>query len=648
MTYAHVLAPGQIGSLEIRNRVSLSPMEKNWCDRLGNPGQMYVDYYALRARNGVGSMNFEATYIDPRGRGNLRQLGLWSDDNIPAHRRLTEAVRRYGCKTAAELNHGGRNCNTERTLLQPVGPSNVPFPMVGGHELHALSKSEIADIQRAYRDGARRAAEAGYDMITIHGAHGYLVSNFLSLVVNQRDDEYGGSDENRWRFLVEIYQTMRAEVGRSMPIGLRLSVEEEVESGYQIDYAIRLVKKLEAMGLDYIDVSTGLYESIETLIQPMDMRPGVLLPLAHRIKQAVGIPVIGAGRINDMDLAERAVAEGECDYVHMGRAFHADPEILSKSVGGRKSEVVGCIACNKCCMELFVNRPSVCTVNPAVGREAVSAPRPAARKKRVLVAGGGMAGMEAAAVAAARGHDVTLFERSDRLGGFVNVLGAPPTRKAWLRAIQDRARMMQAAGVTLHMGAEVTADTIRALRPDVVIDATGTRPFLPRYVPGWDSPMVTDYEAIAAGRAKPGREVVVIGGQTIGMGVAEQLADSGAAVTVIEASGAIAQDLEFMAQKMLQARLASSKQIRVRLKTNVEAIGSDRVTVQSGGNREVIEGVDQVVFALERMENRALADAALGGLVEELGIDYRLVGDVDFPGDTHAALLSGHRAAQAI
>lgn len=648
MSYEHIMAPGELGGLEIKNRVTLSPMEKNWCDRLGNPGQNYIDYYEMRARHGVGSMNFEATYIDPRGRGNLRQLGLWSDDNIAAHRRLNKAVQAHGCKTAAELNHGGRNCNTERTGLQPVGPSNIPFDMVGGHQLHALSKAEIADVQRAYREGARRAAEAGYDMITIHGAHGYLISNFLSHVVNQRDDEYGGSDENRWRFLIEIYEAMRDELGTSIPIGLRLSVAEEIEGGYGIDYAIRLVRKLEALGLDFIDVSTGLYESIETLIQPMDKPRGVLMPLARQIKQAVAIPVVGAGRVNDMETAEKAVAGGDCDFIHMGRAFHADPEILSKSLAGRQDDVIGCIACNKCCMELFVNRPSVCTVNPYAGRERSFALRPASGARKVMVVGGGMAGMEAAAVAAKRGHAVTLYERSDRFGGILNVLGAPATRQTWKRAIKDRKRMMEAAAVTVKMSTEATAETVRAERPDVLIVATGTRPMVPKYVPGWDRDFVTDYEKVVAGAVEPGKRVVVLGGQTIGMGVAEVLADKGSEVTVIETTGAIAQDLEFMAQKMLNARLATSNQIRVRLNTNAEEIGDGTVTVQANGERETLEDIDQVVLALEPVENRDLTNEVLDGVVDEFGIEFHAIGDCNWPGDPYAAILSGNRVASAL
>ena len=648
MDYEHVTRPGQIGSLETKNRISLSPMEKNWCDRLGNPGQNYIDYYAERAKHGVGSMNFEATYIDARGRGNLFQLGLWCDDNIPAHKRLNQAIHAFGCRTSAELNHGGRNSNTHRTGLQPVGPSNSPFPMVGGHELHALTIDEIADVVDSYRRGARRAAEAGYDMITIHGAHGYLVTNFLSYLNNTRTDAYGGSDENRWRFLTEIYQAMRDEVGSAMPIGVRLSAQEEMEGGYEIDYIIRLIKQLETLGLDFGDISTGRYENIETLIQPMDTHSGVLMPLARQVKEAVGIPVFCAGRVDAIGDADAILARGDCDFVHMGRAFHADPEILSKSLSSREDEIVNCIACNKCCMQLFMNKPSVCTVNPAAGQERLATLHPAAKAKDVMIVGGGIAGLEAARVAASRGHNVTLYEMTNQTGGHLHVLGAHKDQANWRQAAADREALARRSGATIYLRHTVSPDDIIEAKPDVLILATGTRPFIPEYLPGWDSAHVTDYEALTRGRVEPGKSVAVIGGQWLGMAVAQSLAEAGAEVTVIEATDAIAQDLEFMAQQVMNARLAKSNQISIRLNTNVERIEPDRLVLQSGGKTEEIEGFDQVVFAIERTMERDLEHVlAETGACDAVSEVYT-IGDCVWPREPYDSLLDGFNVAKAI
>lgn len=648
MAYESIAEPGRIGGLEVKNRIALPPMEKNWCDRLGNPTRRFIDYYAERARRGVGMINFEATYVDARGRGNLFQLGLWHDDNIDAHRRLNDAVREHGCRTASELNHGGRNCNTHRTGLQPVGPSNQPLDMVGGHQLKELSVDDIAAVVRSFRDGASRAKAAGYDMITIHGAHGYLITSFLSHLSNQRTDRYGGSDENRWRFAIEVYEAIREEVGGGMPVGIRISAEEDVEGGYRIESTIGLVKRLESLGLDYVDVSTGLYESIETLIQPMDMEQGCLLPHSKRFKSEVSIPVLAAGRIDTIDVAEAAVSRGDCDFAQMGRAFHADAELLEKTLGDRKDEVVRCIACNKCCMELFVNKPSVCTVNVDAGREGAAALVPAAKPKKVMVAGGGMAGMEAARIAALRGHDVTLFEASDRLGGWLNVLATPATRSSWSDAISDRTRMCESAGVRIVKQRKVTAAVAIQESPDALVVATGTRPFIPKYVPGISEDLVTDYDDLIGGRVEPGSNAVVAGGQQLGMAAAEFLAAKGATVTIVEATGAMAADLEFMAQKMLQSRIGGSNRINVRLNTNIEEIFPDGVLLQSGGAAERLENVDQVVIALERDMNRDLIEEIAGPEFEGLSAELHTVGDCVWPGEPYDAILSGNAAGRII
>ena len=648
MTHDAIRAPGRLGRVTTRNRICLPPMEKNWCDRLGNPTRQYIDYYAERARQGVGMMNFEATYIDARGRGNLFQLGLWRDENIPGHRRLNEAVQAHGCRTSAELNHGGRNANTHRTGLQPVGPSDCPSEIVGGHHLHELTPAEIGEIVAGFRAAAGRAVRAGYDMITIHGAHGYLITSFLSQVYNRRTDRYGGSEENRWRFLVEVYTSIREEVGAAMPVGVRLSAEEDVAGGFRIDDTIRLVRHLSSLGLDFVDLSTGLYESLETLIQPMDMPEGCLLPLARRMKQKVSIPVLAAGRITSLDAAEQALAAGDCDFVQMGRAFHADPELLTKSLAGRAEDVVGCIACNKCCAELFVNRPSVCTVNPDAGRERFSALAPAPEGRRIVVVGGGLAGMETARVAARRGHEVELFEMTDRLGGWVNVLASTRARQDWHRAVRDRERMCRQAGVQLHLERRVAAADIERERPDAVVVATGTRPFLPEYVPGIDLRHVTHYDDLLRGRVDAGAHVVVLGGQLLGLTAAEFLAEGGSRVTVIEATGGLADDLEFMARKMLLARVQASNRIDTLLATNVEEIHAGHVVLQCGGERRNLGDVDQVVVALEREMNRDLVEELTSASTAAAGIEFHMVGDCVWPGEPGDAVSAGNRLGRSL
>ncbi len=647
--FERISQPGSIGGLTVKNRVSMSPMERNWGDRIGNPTRAYIDYLVERAKADVGLMAIEATYIDPRGRGNVFQLGLWHDSNVEWHRKLNDAVHPYGVLTQAEINHGGRNSAAAKTGLQPVAPSPIPNDIVGGQIPHELSQEEISEIVSRFAAGARRAVAAGYDMITIHGAHGYLITNFLSPKFNRREDEYGGTEENRWRFPRRVYESIRQELGGDVPVGIRISASEDVEGGISVENSIKFINYLSDLGLDYVDVSAGIYESLETVIQPMDLETGCLLPYARAIKRNVSIPVIAAGRINNINIAERALADGDADFVHMGRAFHADPEIYSKSISGREDDIVGCIGCNHCCAVLFLNERSVCTVNPSAGRERSMEISSAQKPRKVMVVGGGLAGMEAAAVAAERGHDVTLYEKNSFCGGIATILGASKNKANWNRAAEDRFRMLGNSGAKIVTGKKVQPSDIESEKPDVVVFATGTRPFMPIFIPGFDNDIVTNYDDLIRGEAEPGSRVVLVGGGlVVGAATAEYLAESGSEVTMVEATGELAVDEEFMARKMLLARIERNERIAVRFNSNVERIGRDWVDVQSGGTIERIDGIDQVVFAIQRDMERGLIEEMTGDRAAELGIETHVIGDAVFPRHPYNAVYEGAMIGRSI
>lgn len=646
--YSRISEPGNIGKLEIRNRVSMSPMEKQWADRLGNPPQFYVDYMAERARHGVGMITMESTFVDPRGRGNIFQLGLWDDSNVEHHRKLTDAVRAHGTRAATELMHVGRQGATYKIGLQPEAQSAVPCEVSGGYLPRRIEHEEIARIRENFRKAARRAVEAGYDMITIHGAHGYLITGFLSPRFNQRNDEYGGSEENRWRFPREVYEVIREEVGDDVPVGFRLSADEDVEGGLTVAHSIAFIQKMTELGLDYVDVSAGVYESAPTIIQPMDLPEGVLLPIAKEMKRSLDIPVIAAGRINTMDLAERALEAGDADFVHMGRAFHCDPEIYEKAVSGRSEETIRCIGCNKCIGTVFSDNRMVCTVNPVAGREREMPLRPAEKPRRVMVVGGGMAGMEVAATAAQRGHSVTLYEKSDGLGGHLRVLSASKHRRSWWNAAEDRMTKLRTAGVKVVTGTEVAPEHVSEAKPEVLVLATGSKPFMPPYIPGIEQPIVTDYQALTNGTMKPGRNVVVMGGQELGLTVAEYLSEHGAKVTVVDDSAAIGRDLEGITAAVMLPRIEADPNIAVRVQTNIEAIGPDHVVVQCGGQTETISGVDQVVYAWHRDMERDLVEKVSGPFRDQLGLELHVIGDAVWPRHPYDAVNEGTRLGRLI
>lgn len=643
--FKKLLEPGYIKNLKIKNRVSMAPMEKQWGDRLGNVTQFYIDYMVERAKNDVAMITMESTFIDPVGRGNIYQLGLWDDSNIPSHRRLTDALHKYGTVAVTELQHAGRNAATYKTGFQPVAPSPIPCEISGGYMPRELSLDDIKEFIAKYAAAARRAKEAGYDMVTLHGAHGYILNSFLSPFSNKRTDEYGGSTENRWRFGTEVYQAIRAVLGDDFPMGYRVTADEFVDGGLTLKDTSAFMKRLEELGLDYVDVSSGIYESAQMIIHTMDFPLGGLLPYAAGMKEVLDIPVIATGRINDMNFAEQILERNEADYVHMVRALHADPEILIKSQKGELDDICMCMACNKCIDLMFGDQRVRCTVNPAAGRERAMALKPAEKKKTVMVVGGGLAGMEAARIAALRGHAVSLYEKEDELGGAVRWASKGKFREEWWQTARYRIHSVNASGVEVHLGKEVTLADIKAAKPDVTIVATGTKPFVPPYVPGVDKPLVTDYAAVLLGQTKIGKNAVVIGGQDIGLATAEFLSEHGCKCTIIDDSDALGADLGGIKQMVVLPRIADDPNLEVRLNSNVERIGDDWVEVQSKGQNEILDGIDMVVFAWGREMVRQLADEiGADGTVS----DFHVIGDAEWPREAIDVIYEGAMTGRRI
>lgn len=638
MALEKLMEPGYIGKVKIKNRTSMSPMEKQWADRFGNPTQIYINYLVERAKHGVGMITSEANFIDPKGRGNMWQVGLWDDSNIPAHQRLTEAVHKYGCYPIPELHHAGRNANTTKTGFQPVAPSPIPCMISGGSLPRELSIDEIKEIQQRFADGARRAKQAGYKIICLHGAHGYLLNAFLSPYSNKRNDAYGGDAEKRMRFGLETVELVKKTVGPDFPVGYRITADDFVEGGLQLEETQAFVKKLEDVGLDYIDVSAGIYESAEMVIQPMDIAIGCLVPFAAGMKEAVDIPVITAGRINDMTFAERILENNEADFVHMGRAFHADPEILEKSLRGDMDDICMCMACNKCIDLMFENKRVHCTVNPAACREREMEIKPARDKKKVMVVGGGVAGMEAARIAALRGHNVTLFEKESELGGHIRWASKGQFREEFWQTARYRINAAEKAGVEVKLGQEVRIDDVKTFNPDVLVVATGTVPFIPPYIPGVDKPLVTNYQDVLLGKKPVGKKAVVYGAQDKGIIVAEFLSQHGCQVVLVGDTGAIAQDRGGISQMVTIPRTEADPNIEIKLNNNIEEIGDDWVEIQSNGERERINGLDMVVFAWHREMVRQLHDDVLwADAVDETYI----IGDASWPRHAIDAIYEG-------
>jgi 2,4-dienoyl-CoA reductase-like NADH-dependent reductase (Old Yellow Enzyme family)/thioredoxin reductase len=643
MKFEKLLSPIKISTLELKNRMVMAPMVTNFATREGYVTQRLKDYYEERAKGGVALIIGEASCVSyPVGLATAHQIGIYDDRQIPGLKELVDVVHKNNCKFAFQLHHAGHRATRSLTGYQAVSASEIAdegrwAQWIGGEPPRALTVSEIEQLVAAYAAAAVRAKTAGADAVQLHGAHGYLILNFLSPLYNRRTDKYGGDIKGRTRFAQEIVQLVRQKVGKDFPILFRISGEEGVEGGLRLEEATVICSILEEAGVDSFDVTSGSHDCFQEVVPPLDFPSGWRVYMAEAIKQVVRVPVMTTGRIQSPELAESILREGRADLIGLGRSLISDPEFPQKIAQGKANEIRRCIACNQGCiarlrtLDLEGSSLMTCLQNPLVGHEKDFALRPAKVKKRVAVIGGGVAGMEAAVIAASRGHLVTLFEKESILGGQMILAAIPPHKEEINNITRYFENQLPKLGVKVELGKKATPEIVERLKPDVVILAAGGIPFVPP-IDGARGRNVVQAWDVLKGK-ETGDKVVIVGGNMVGCDTADFLAAKGKKVTIVTRFPAIAQDMEFVRRGMLLDRFAKYP-IEIRTNVGRREIVSDGVII--GDGEKVV--ADIVILAQGVVANRELEWALLGK-------PWALycVGDCDIPGNIMTAI---HRAFQ--
>lgn len=531
----HLFTPMKIGSLEIPNRTVVPAMVTNYCNSDGTATERYIAYHEEKAKGCWGLIITEDYAIEPRGRGFSCVAGLWNDAQIDGHAELPRRIHQSGSKIFAQIYHAGRQTSQRVIGTKSVAPSPIPCPTNPLEIPHELTVAGIQEIVEQFGDTALRAKKAGFDGVEVHGAHGYLIAQFMSPYSNKRTDQYGGSLTNRVRFPLEVVANIRAKVGPDFPICFRISGDEFVTGGRTILDTKAIAVLLEEAGVDVLHVTGGVYASVDQFIPSAGMPHGNLVPFAAEVKKVVGIPVITVSRINDPLLAESVISSGSADFVGMARASLADPALPKKAAEGRFEDINPCIGCLQGCINLlFEDQPIQCMVNPALGCEIDLEIREAAEKQTVLVAGGGPAGMEAAIVAAKAGHQVKLYESRERLGGQFYLASMPPAKGEFASFTNWQITQLQKLGVEVELNTVVTQELVDAVGPDSVVVATGAKPIVP-VIPGVERENVVNSFAVLSSKVAVCGNVVLIGNGMTAVATANYLVNHGSsAVTIVE------------------------------------------------------------------------------------------------------------------
>jgi len=625
--------PITIRGMTFKNRIIMPPMQLS----LGFRNARAQAYFTERARGGVGAIITPATSVDSfisdEAWGRVGGAARF----INGCRLLVDAVHDAGAKVGIQLWHGNylpQGIGMADTRGQPVAPSPK-------EEMRELTVDEIHSIALKFALAAVGAKLAGFDFVELHGAHGYLLSQFFSPAFNRRTDEYGGSLAGRMHFALECVSTTRAALGENYPIFFRVGAWEDMADGIKTEQAVQFAAELEKAGVDVIDVSVGHLNEPGGVSPAPDKPMGTFAHLAEAIKKKVTIPVVAVGRINIPEVAEAILVEGKADLVAIGRQLIADPFWPNKVAAGQIEDIVPCISCNVCLDTVFTTGELKCSVNASLAKEAEYALRPAEKKKKVLVVGGGPAGMEAARTAAMRGHEVALWEKKEKLGGQLLLAAVAPHKEVISNLNKYMVVQLKKAGVQVLLRHEVTAESVKATGPEVVVLATGSTPFVPDIRGSRRANFVLALDVLA-GKEEVGNRVVIIGGELIGCETADYLAQKGKTVTIMRRGPDIAVGVNQQARDNLLARLRKNRVTMLTGVTYEEITDKGLVITDKEGQRQNIQA-DTIVLATGATSNTELATELAGQ-----NVALHLIGDCVTPAKIADAIRDGARVGREI
>jgi 2-enoate reductase len=651
--------PGQIGSLKIKNRIVMAPM---FAVGMNSPSpnlgysQRGIDYYVARAKGGVGLIITGITCPNEKLEkscgyplvNNAWRDTLWLNE-------LSEAVHDYGAKIFVQFS-AGLGCQGPPDPNLPhgglVAPSPIPAFFDPNIICRELTTAEIEELVYDFGYGASLIANAGIDGLEIHAHQGYLLTEFLSPRTNKRTDKYGGDLDGRLRIMIELFEAVKKAAGADYPVtfryGLTDHLEGEIEGARGVEEGLEIARKLEAVGINGFHIDAGVYETNNWAQPPTTQPDGCLVYLAEMAKKAVNVPIITVGKLGNPELAESVLKAGKADFIALGRPLLADPDWPNKVREGRIEDIRPCLGDNEGCLaRVFAGKHISCTVNPQTGKERNLALTPADEKKSVVIVGGGPAGMEAARVAALRGHKVTLIERGYELGGNLVAAAVPEFKREYRRLINYYVTQLRKLDVSTKLGIEATAELVLSMSPDVVFIAIGGRPLVPD-MPGVDKDIVITAVELLLNKPQIGQSVIIVGGNLVGTEVALYLGRQGKSVTIVECLDKIMRDMYWINALDIQRRFdgLESDRLNVKILTNTEAVevvDDGLVVAKKSGERRTLKA-DAIVLAVGMTSNDDRLSKALDGKVKEV---YH-IGDCVSPGKVIDAVWRGFRTARLI